>query len=105
MTAFSHLMAIVDAGYSFGFIFIVCDLGQRTSDDFDELNDETTQLDWYLFSEDIKRILLTILINLQEPVVIEIFGSITNCRDCFKKVSPIDKSYIIIDDDNLLIIK
>lgn len=80
------IIATLDACYAFGFIYVVSEIGQQTSNDFDELLDEFMELDWYLFPEEIKQMLPTILINLQEPVIIEIFGKISCCRDNFKKV-------------------
>lgn len=79
-------VATIDACYSFGFIFIICDVCQRTSNAFDEIFEEIIQSDWYLFPEEIKQTLPIILADLQQPVVMRIFGNILGCRDTFKKV-------------------
>lgn len=73
----------------FGFIalFIACELGQRTTDAFDGINDKIDQLNWYLFPIEIQRTLPMILANAQEPVTFECFGSFNCTREVFKIVS------------------
>lgn len=71
----------------FGLVFSTCEIGQRFTKAFDEIDREIEQLDWYLFPIEIQRILPTIIINAQEPIVIECFGIISCNRDQFKKVS------------------
>lgn len=83
------LVAIIDSCYSFAFIFIICDVCQRTTNAFDEILDEVIQSDWYLFPKEIKRILPMILLELQQPTVMKLFGNISGCRDTFKRVSSI----------------
>lgn len=44
------------------------------------------QLDWYLYPEILKRMLPTISIELQKPVIFECFGSFSSSRYSFRKV-------------------
>lgn len=71
---------------SFGLVFTACELCQRVSDAFEEIDDVIDQLDWYKYPSDIKRMLPMIMINAQEPTIIECFGSISCSRMVFKQV-------------------
>lgn len=71
---------------AFGAVFISCEVGQRISNGFEEIEDVTSQYHWYLFPEQLKRMLPMILINLQVPVGIPVFGSFLCSRDTFKRV-------------------
>ena len=73
--------------YAFGTIFLACELGQRISNAFEEIENVTGQCDWYLFPDEVKRMLPTILINVQHPVKLQCFGSFACCRNAFKMVS------------------
>lgn len=64
-----------------------CEIGQRMSNAFEEIGEVTAQYRWYAFPKQIKRMLPTILINLQVPVELPIFGSFSCGRDTFKGVS------------------
>lgn len=81
------LMTIFYASFAFGYVFITCELFQRLTDGFDEINDAVDQLKWYQFSNEIRKMLPTLLINVQQPVFIKCFGSISCSRETFKKVS------------------
>lgn len=74
------------ASFSFGVVFVTCDLGQRLTDAFDEICDDIVALKWNRFPLQIQRLLPTILIGTQSPVVLDCFGSISVLRDTFKKV-------------------
>lgn len=80
------LAATGDAAYSFGFMFVICDVGQRVTNTFDKLFDEVIQWHWHSFPKEIRRILPIVLIDLQQPVVIRFFGNFSCCRKTFKKV-------------------
>lgn len=82
-------IALVYAGYAFGLVFVVCELCQRASYFFIEINSSIDILDWYLFPINVQKIMPTLLIMAQQPVEIECFGSIVCDRDTFKRVSSI----------------
>lgn len=67
--------------------FIPCELGKRTSDAFVEINDMMDQFVWHLFRIEIVKMLLIILITVQQPVEVICIGSISCTRETFKKVS------------------
>lgn len=76
-------------GWSFAAVFIVCEFGQNVSNAFIEIDFKTSQLDWYLFSMEIQKILLILTINTQKPVGLDVFGNVSCDREDFKKVSKI----------------
>lgn len=73
--------------YGFGLVFTVCELGQRVSHSFTEINSIVDQLDWYLFPNEIQKIMPIIINNVQQPIEIECFGDVRCNRKSFKKVS------------------
>ena len=75
------------ANLGFGEIFIVCELCQRLSNGFDEINDIVNQMKWYQYPNEIQTMLPTILMNVQRPVYVECFGNISCCLSVFLKVS------------------
>lgn len=73
---------------SFGLVFIACELCERVSDAFEQISDVIAEkLAWYKYPSEIKRILPMIIVNAQEPIAIECFGSISCSRMVFQKVS------------------
>lgn len=74
------------AFYAFGMMFTVCELCQRVTDSFDEINNRIMAFDWYKYPLKIQKLLPILLIGTQKPVVFECFGSISTLRETFKKV-------------------
>lgn len=73
--------------WAFGTLFFCCEIGQRGTNLFEEIDDKIAQIDWYLFPNDMKVTLLIIIMTAQQPVDIECFGSFSCKREVFKKVS------------------
>lgn len=67
-------------------VFGACKIGQRLSNTFNEINVAFCQLQWYLYPLEIQQTLVPTLIYVQQPVVIEFFGSISCSAEQFKKV-------------------
>lgn len=67
--------------------YFPCELGERLSNAMEEIKDSIGQFNWYLFPIEIRKVLPTILIGVQQPVEIRFFGSISCNRESFKKVS------------------
>lgn len=57
-------------------VFMCCELGQRTSEEFEKIKYTINQSNWYLFPIEVKRMLPMIIANAQDPVALECFGSI-----------------------------
>lgn len=70
----------------FGSVFLACEIGQRFTDLFEDITDLLGRLNWYLFPMNVQRLLPTILVNAQEPVVIGCFGIINGSRVQCQKV-------------------
>lgn len=82
------MIAISILQMSLGLAFLCCELGQRITNAFDDIDEVLlVELNWYLFPIEIKKILPTILINTQEVVALHCFGSIVCGRESFKDVS------------------
>lgn len=79
--------AVLYALIAFGVIIVACDVGQRISNAFEQIADVTNQYRWYLFPKQVKQMFPMILMNLQMPVELPIFGNFCCDRKAFKKVS------------------
>lgn len=75
--------------WTLALVFIPCEIGERVRTEFMKLNFTVSQFDWHLFPYEIQKILPIIILNAQQPVLIEWFGSISCVRDVFKKVCTI----------------
>lgn len=80
------VVPFVELFWSFGLVFITCELAGRLSIEFDDISATVGQFSWYLFSDEVKKMLPTILINAQQEVGIECFGSVLCNRETFQKV-------------------
>lgn len=67
-------------------VFFSCEIGQRFTDAYEEIDDKIESFDWYLLPMKIQRMLLILMVNTQQVVYIECFGSMACGRDTFKKV-------------------
>lgn len=81
----------VTSSYAFGLVFIVCELCQQVCNGFEEMNKTMDQLYWLSYPVEIQRLLPMVIIFAQKPVIFIVFGSITCCRESFKKVTSIIK--------------
>lgn len=59
---------------------------QQFTNALGKVSDEFLLLNWYLFPAKIQRMLPITINNVQKPVVIGSFGTISGSRDQFKKV-------------------
>lgn len=73
--------------FSFAAIFAVCEFGARLSGKFEEINDMYNQLAWYLFPYKVQRMLSISIMVAQEPVELNVIGSISCGRITLKDVS------------------
>lgn len=79
-------IVILDALIATVCMFVICELGQKASNAFEEILEEFDGFNWYRFPHKIQRSLPMILIVAQMPVVLEVFGSISCCREVLKTV-------------------
>lgn len=80
------LNAIINGTFGLILVFIVCEIGQRMNDAFDEIGSTINQFDWYLFPIEEQRMCLMIITIAQQPVAVGCFGSIKCTREVFKNV-------------------
>lgn len=73
--------------WALNIIFICCECGERVSNAFEEINDAIDELDWYLYPIEVQKILPTIIMHAQMPVIFKCFGNIACTRAFFKTVS------------------
>lgn len=67
-------------------VFFACEIGQRFSNAYEKIDDQTGELNWYMLPMEIQRMLTTIMINTQQPIFVKCFGSTACSRETFKKV-------------------
>lgn len=67
--------------------FIPCEFGKRITDAFIEINDSMDQFDWHIPTVEYVKMLMIILVTIQQPVEIACMGSIMCNRATFTKVS------------------
>lgn len=67
-------------------VFSACEFGQRFSNAFDSFDDELGQFDWYLQPIGIQRMLPMIIVNAQQPMLVQCYGNVPCGRETFKKV-------------------
>lgn len=72
--------------YAFTIVLTVCELGQRMTNECEDIDDEIEAFEWNLFSLEIQKMLLIILLEVQQPVELLIFGSTYGLRETFTKV-------------------
>lgn len=75
-----------EAIYSYGVLFVSCEIGHQLSSAFDECSDMIDQLNWYLFPAEIQRMLPIITNFAQQPIVFYCFGSTACTRETYKRV-------------------
>lgn len=75
--------------WSFAFVFISCEFGERLSTAFSNINDVLIQFEWHSFPIEIMQMLPTIICNAQIPVIVGGIGNLVCTRWMFIKVSTI----------------
>lgn len=81
------LITLVESLLAFGLAFFSCEMGQKFSDVYVDVNDIIDEFNWYAFPTEVKRMLPLIIHAAQQPVAIECFGSTMCVRETFQKVS------------------
>lgn len=67
-------------------LFVACELAQRITNAFEVIGNSVCIFKWYRFPNEIKQMLPTILIMVEQPVEFVCFGSFSMCRESFKQV-------------------
>lgn len=68
-------------------IFLFCNFGEDITTQFKAIDHEIYECDWYLFPRKAQRILPTLVLSTQRPVIFRGFGNVVCTREAFKRVS------------------
>lgn len=66
---------------------IFCEMGERVCAMFGAVDETLEEMDWYLYPNEVQRMLPAIMIVAQKPIYVQLFGSTTASRETFKKVN------------------
>lgn len=80
------MVPIFELLWAFGLVFVTCELAGRITTEFESINDQINQFDWYLFPLEEQQKLPFLMANTQNKVGFKCFGSAMCERDTFKKV-------------------
>lgn len=68
-------------------VLLTCEVGQRFTNAFAEVDDDLTLLNFYLLPVKARRVLPMLIMYSQQPLIAQFFGSLSVTRDQFKRVS------------------
>lgn len=80
--------------WSFSLVFLVCNFGHKVSIAFEETGYAFDQINWYLFPYEMWNSLPTIIVGVQQPAKLTVFGKISCSREDFKNVSLVEQNSI-----------
>lgn len=72
---------------------IFCEVGEKMSNVWVEINDEIEKINWYLLPIETQKIIVTIMSFSQRAVILDGLGSISGSREIFKEVSLYECEY------------
>lgn len=67
-------------------VFLVCEIGERVTIEFDAFNESLILSDWYTYPIEMRRIFALVLSNAQKPVIVRGFGNTFCVREYFRLV-------------------
>lgn len=73
--------------WSVVFVSLFCELGEMISKQYDEVDQQLFECNWYKFPVEIQRMLIIFTANTQQPVRILGYGNVLCTRDTLKKVN------------------
>lgn len=73
--------------WSFFAISVFCELGEKISGQFDELDEAIYQSDWYEFPTKVQRVLPIIMMTTQQTTVPCGYGNLPCIRESFQRVT------------------
>lgn len=81
-----YLIALCFLFAAFSMIFTLCELGERITGRFNEIDNEIFYSDWYTFPMNVQKILPIIINGTQSSIVFRGIGSMECTRESFKRV-------------------
>ena len=70
----------------FGYNFVICELGERVTDQFDQFGEELAQCEWNELPIEMQRMYLIFLSDTKHRLNIRSYGGIICTRETFKMV-------------------
>lgn len=70
----------------FFYIFMICEPGQRVTDQFQNFGIEFERCEWNKLPSEMQQMFLILLSDTQQPKNLQTYGSIECTRETFKKV-------------------
>lgn len=67
-------------------IFLVCESGTMVANQFDMFDEKFRECKWYLLPNDMQRMLVIFISDLQQPKFIRGYANVVCTREAFKKV-------------------
>lgn len=83
------LALVVEVFYQFGAVFVVCEIGEKLKNIFNQIDKSFGQLKWYSFPINVQHVLPIVIANVQQESTIKCFGSFPCARETFEKVNKI----------------
>lgn len=71
----------------FLYVFVLCELGQRITNRFEQLDDSFGQCNWYLFPIEMKKMFVITTAISQQPIFIRGYGNVFCSCETLKRVS------------------
>lgn len=75
------ILPFVAIFWSFAQIYLFCELGERLSKRFDEIDYELFDYEWYQWPNEIQKVLPIIMNETQTRIVLKAFGNIECSRE------------------------
>lgn len=85
------IFLVSDITWSFGAVFVCCELCKRAVDACADIGNDFSTLDWYLYPIGIQKILLQIETNIHKLPEFQCFGNIICEREAVKQASILEK--------------
>lgn len=86
MDLFGIFVESVLGSWVFGPLFVVCELGERMTYQFERFHQELERCDWHTLSIKMQRMYLVFVSDTQQTMNIACYGNILCLRDTFRKV-------------------
>lgn len=81
--------------WSIAIVFSFCEFGERVSKGFEKSCDTIKQLDWYSYPYEMQRLLPMVMLIVNKPVSVRIYGNISGTRGTFREVIHIKRDTFI----------
>lgn len=81
------MVTIAEVFHALFTVGVVCEFGEQGCEMFSAVEYTFDEIDWYLYPIEMQRMLPKILIVVQKPIYVDLFGSVTASRETFLGVS------------------